>query len=32
MKTKIFQYIDPSENTRLSELSSKELRHLLHLL
>ena len=32
MKAKIFQYIDPGENTRLSELSSKELRHLLHLL
>lgn len=32
MKTEIFQYIDPSENTRLSELSSKEIRRLLHLL
>lgn len=32
MKSNIFQYIDPIENTKLSELSPKEVKHLFSLL
>lgn len=32
MKEGLFQYINPDQNTRLSELSEKELKHLLSLL
>ena len=32
MRKQLFQYINPEQNTRLSELSDKDLKHLLSLL